>query len=130
MIDYFGDKVCFSFTFNLEGIYAISIDYDPFTGGTGVRPAAQLYGPTGQLIDTTTGISGNGFVFMTHLTPSVTPYHLIVEDTGNDHFDQSSLYSISVNTVNANEIFENDTMAEATLLSDRGGYLFSVMLCP
>lgn len=119
-IDYIGDKDCYAFMISQEGVYAVSIDYDPFVGGTNVRPAAQLYGPDGELIDSSINIPGNGFNILAYLVPSIDPYHVVVEDTGNDDFDQSSLYSINVISVEAGESFENDTQIEATLMTDTG----------
>ena len=124
-IDYIGDKDCYSFIVNQEGVYDIYIDFDPFVGGTGVRPAAQFYGPDGELIDSTTNIPGSGFHFMAHLIPFVDPYHIVVEDTGNDDSDQSSLYSISVNSAVVNEAFDNDTQGEAIAMTDSGGQIYS-----
>ncbi len=124
-IDYIGDKDCFSFSVSAEGVYAVSIDFDPFVGGSSVRPAAQLFGPDGDLIDATTSIPGTGFYFTAHLMPSADPYHIVVEDTGNDDSDQSSPYSVSVNSAAANEFFDNDIQAEAAMLTDAGGNTFS-----
>jgi len=125
-IDYIGDKDCYSFIVNEEGIYAVSIDFDPFVGGTDVRPAAQFYGADGELIDATTSIPGNGFYFLAHLIPSIDPYHIVVEDTGNDDADQSSLYSVSVSSLAANEVFQNDTQDDAASMTDAGGQVYSV----
>ncbi len=125
-IDYIGDKDCYSFTVSQEGVYAVFMDFDPFIGGTRVRPSAQLFGPDGELIDTAVNIPGNGFTFLTHMIPSANPYHIVVEDTGNDDSDQSSLYSITVNSVTADEVFENDISTEATTMIDSGRYRYSV----
>ena len=125
-IDYTGDKDCYSFIVNQEGVYAVSVDFDPFVGGTNVRLAAQLYGPDGELIDSSTNIPGNGFNLLAHLVPSTDPYHVVIEDTGNDDFDQSSLYSININSVAVNEAFQNDTRDEATPMTDSGGQVYTV----
>ena len=124
-IDYIGDKDCYSFIVSQEGVYDISIDYEPFVGGTNVKPAARLYSANGDLIDSTTSIPGTGFHFMAHLVPSVDPYHIVIEDTGNDDSDQSSTYTVSVNSVATNEAFDNDTQENATAITDAGGRIFS-----
>ena len=125
-IDYVGDKDCFAFNISQEGVYSVSIAYDPFVGGTQVRPAARLFGPDGALIDSVTNITGNGFKFLAHLTQSADPYHVVIEDTGNDDSDQSSSYDISITTVAADEIYGNDTDGEATQMTLSGGNTYSV----
>lgn len=124
-IDYIGDKDCYSFIVNQEGVYAVSIDYDPFVGGTDVRPAAQLFGADGELIDSTTSIPGTGFVFVAHMIPSLGSYHIVIEDTGNDDFDQSSLYTISVASVSANEFFDNDTQIESDSMTETDNQIYT-----
>lgn len=125
-IDYVGDKDCFAFNISQEGVYSVSIDYDPFVGGTQVRPAARLFGPDGAMIDSVTNITGDGFIFLTHLAPSANPYHIVVEDTGNDDSDQSSSYDINIVTVDAGEVYANDTEGEAAQMTVSGGNTYSV----
>lgn len=125
-IDYVGDKDCFAFNISQEGVYSISIDYDPFVGGTQVRPAARLFGPDGAMIDSATNINGDGFKFLTHLAASANPYHVVIEDTGNDDSDQSSSYNINIVTVTSNEVYGNDTEGEASQMTLSGGNTYSV----
>jgi hypothetical protein len=124
-IDYVGDKDCFAFNISQEGVYSIQIDYKPFVGGTQVRPAARLFGPDGELIDSVNNITGNGFNLLTHLSPSSSPYHVVIEDTGNDDSDQSSSYDINITTVAAVEVFANDTEGEASQMTVSGGNTYS-----
>jgi hypothetical protein len=125
-IDYTGDKDCFSFLISQDGVYSVIIEFDPFVGGTSVKPAAELYGPDGELIDSTTSITSSGFVFLTHMAAADEPYHIVVEDSGNDDFDQSSLYTISVVSAVSDEVFTNDTQGEADAMPETAGQIYSV----
>jgi hypothetical protein len=126
-IDYVGDKDCFAFNISQEGIYSIQIEYSPFVGGTQVRPAARLFGPDGAMIDSTNNITGNGFKFLTHLTPSANPYHVVIEDTGNDDSDQSSSYKINIVSLDSDEVYQNDSEDEAIQMTLSGGNTYSAL---
>lgn len=124
-IDYVGDKDCFAFNISQEGVYNITIDYEPFVGGTQVRPAARLFGPDGAMIDSVSNITGDGFKFLAHLTASANPYHVVIEDTGNDDSDQSSSYGISIVSFDSDEIYQNDSKEEALHMTLSGGNTYS-----
>ncbi len=125
-IDYIGDRDCYSFIINQEGVYSVTINFDPFVGGTSVKPAAELYGPDGELIDSTDSVTASGFVFLTHMAASAEPYHIVIEDSGNDDFDQSSIYSISVASKVSGEIFLNDVRSDAAAMPETAGQIYSV----
>ncbi|MBE0616435.1 MAG: hypothetical protein IH608_00725 [Proteobacteria bacterium] len=114
-IGYVGDVDCFTFQAASDGVYAVTVDFSPFHGDTGVTLAVRLYDGQGVPVAIHPGGSRTRYALRPYLVTGT--YYVTVEDAGRDDFDLSSPYAISVATVPVDEARADDALALAAPLA-------------
>jgi len=113
-IGHVGDVDCYTFVAGADGVYAVTVDYTPFAGGTDVDLKIEIYDGDGALV-----MSDYGQKSKYRLLPCLAAgdYYVLIEDFGRDDYDTSSNYHIAVQTAAAAEAGADDNRGEATVLS-------------
>jgi hypothetical protein len=120
-----GDVDVFRFNAAADGVYAVNVDFSPFTGGTDVELAIDVYDSAGEMIHSLSKNQGYAYNLVHFLTAG--SYYVLIDDYGRDDFDTSSPYQICIETVAAGESNDNDGMQSAADMQyDAGTGTFTV----
>lgn len=110
-IGHVGDVDCYTFQVETAAVYAVTLDFTPFAGGTDVALTAHLYDSEGDPVAETPTGQRTQYRLLPYLEPGT--YYLVVEDLGRDDFDPSSPYRASVQSQDAAEVRADDTPSAA-----------------
>jgi len=114
-IGHVGDVDCYRFDAAADGVYAVTVDFTPYQGGTDVALSVRLYDDQGLLVTAHPGGFRTRYGLLPYLVAGT--YYVTVEDAGRDDFDLSSFYAISVAHVPVAEAYGDDLPVAATALA-------------
>ncbi|MGA1791230.1 MAG: hypothetical protein ACMUIM_07075, partial [bacterium] len=124
-IDNIGDVDCYRFEAPEDGVYAISVDFSPFPGGSDVALSIDLYDLNGILRETLSRPQQENYQLLPYLEAG--EYYVLIDDYGRDDFDTASSYKICVASVSSHEENEDDSMENAAPMAyDPSTYTYSV----
>ena len=124
-IDSIGDVDCYRFDAPEDGIYAISVDFSPFPGGSDVALSIDLYDLNGILRETLSLPQQENYQLLPYLEAG--KYYVLIDDYGRDDFDTASSYRICVASVSSHEENEDDAMENAAPMAyEPSTYTYSV----
>ncbi|MEW5803047.1 MAG: hypothetical protein AB1847_13180 [bacterium] len=119
-----GDIDCYRFTATEDGVYAIRVDFSPFSDGTPVELSLDLYDSQGNLTESLRHGQGNAYHLLACLGAG--DYYVLIKDYGMDDFDSASTYQICLETGAADEQGVNDTRPGASPMEyDNASLTFS-----
>jgi len=115
-----GDIDVMRFSLSQSGVYELTTDYSAFAGGTAVQLKASLFDAQGTLIRAVNKTVDSAYRLVESLAAG--NYYLLVHDQGKDHFDTASPFTTCVSSVDTAEVSQDDTQAEARVISGNGHY--------
>lgn len=108
-----GDSDVFTFTTTEDGVYDVQILFDSMTG-TSVNLSVELFDENGLSIENTArNMGASKEAHMLHYLEAG-KYNLLVQDHGQNDFDNASFYTVDVSSVTVAEINVDDTFQSAS----------------